>query len=266
MNAHNLDRGLLYGDGFFTTMKVVDNQIHRWPLHLERISFSAERLKFHQLDADKIYHDLINFIAKQPEKDGALRLTISRGASGKNERGYGIPKDPTYQFYMQWSPLNLSSIAALGKGVTLAICETPISQNKALAGIKHLNRLDQVLATSEISEDCFDSIMLNGKFMICGSKSNIYFYVKNRWLTPKVNKAGVNGTARRWLLHTQNNVYQSKFGLEILGRAEYCLVSNAIVGIIPVTQIQLADKVVTFKASPDLQQLQADYNKVTVNY
>ncbi|NVJ65905.1 MAG: aminodeoxychorismate lyase [Gammaproteobacteria bacterium] len=256
-----LDRGLLYGDGFFTTIRVVDNKIHRWPLHLERLSFSALRLKFHELDANQIYHDLNEFIAQQSESDGVLRLTISRGESGKGERGYTIPKAPNYQFYMSWSPLDVSTLNKLKQGVALSICETPISQNKTLAGIKHLNRLDQVLASDEIAENCFDSIMFNGKWLVSGTKSNIYFYLNNRWLTPKVNKAGVNGTVRRWLLESQANVSESKFGLEILNRAEYCLVSNAIVGIIPVTQIQMADKTHTFEPFPEINKLQSEYNK-----
>lgn len=257
----SIDRGLLYGDGFFTTIRVVNNKIHRWPLHLERLSFSALKLKFHELDAGAIYQKLNDFIAEQVETDGVLRLTITRGANGKGERGYTIPKSPDVQFYMSWSPMNFNALNQLSNGVSLSICETPISQNKALAGVKHLNRLDQVLASDEIAEGCFDSLMFNGKFMVCGTKTNVYFYLKNRWLTPKVNKAGVNGSVRRWWLDTQDNVYESKFGLEMIDRADYCLVSNAIVGIIPVTQIQLADKVVDFDISPDVNKLQVKYNK-----
>lgn len=264
--SKSLDRGLLYGDGFFSTIRVVDNKIHRWPLHLERLSFSAQKLKFHELNAGVIYQKLNDFIAEQKETDGVLRLTITRGANGKGERGYNIPKNPDIQFYLSWAPMDFNALNQLSNGVALSVCETPISQNKALAGVKHLNRLDQVLASDEIAENCFDSLMFNGKFMVCGTKTNVYFYLKNRWLTPKVNKAGVNGTARRWLLHTQNNVYESKFGLEMLDRADYCLVSNAIVGIIPVTQIRLADKNIDFAISPDLKELQVEYNKSSTKY
>ncbi len=258
----NLDRGLLYGDGFFTTIRVVDNKIHRWPLHLERIGFSARRLKFDELDANQIYQDLIEYIDDQAESNGVLRLSITRGANGAGERGYGIPKEPCYQFYMSWAPIDSNELNSFNSGVNLSVCEMPMSQNKKLAGVKHLNRLDQVLASEEIAEDCFDSIMTNGKFWISGTKTNLYFYVNNRWLTPKVNKSGVNGTVRRWLLNTQSNVYESKFSEEILKRAQYCLVSNAIVGIIPVTKIQLADKTVDFALYPELKKLQAKYNEV----
>ncbi|WP_251359896.1 aminodeoxychorismate lyase [Kangiella sp. TOML190] len=261
-----MDRALLYGDGFFTTIRVVDNKIHRWPLHLERLSFSAKRLKFYSLDANQIYQDLLSFIQQQPESDGVLRLTIGRGANGKGERGYSIPKNPEYQFYMNWSPLNNQSIKNLDKGVSLSLCQTPISQNKALAGVKHLNRLDQVLASDEIAENCFDGLMFNKQFIVSGTKTNVYFYRNNRWLTPKVNKAGVNGTVRRWLLETQEDFAESKFGLEILKSAQYCLVSNAIVGIIPVTQIQMADENKKFMPFPELNKLQAQYNEVSIRH
>lgn len=259
---NNLDRGLLYGDGFFTTIKVSDNKIHRWPLHLERISFSAERLKFHQLDANELYQLVMGFIAQQSESEGALRLTISRGANAQDERGYKIPTNPQYQFNCHWTPIDFSNMQTFSQGVSLSICETPISQNKVLSGIKHLNRLDQVLASDEIEKDCFDGLMLANKFIISGTKSNVYFYLNDRWLTPKLKKSGVNGTVRRWLLESQANVSESKFGLEIFKRAEYCLVSNAIVGIIPVTEIKGVGANKRFPIYPKLTQLQSAYNQV----
>lgn len=250
------DRGLLYGDGFFTTIKVLNKQIQRWPLHLERISFSATRLGFVGIDANQLLSELKAFIAEQSQAEGIIRLTITRGAATKGERGYKASKEPQIQRIMSWNNVDLQKVQKLQEGVKLSICDTALSSNKALAGVKHLNRLDSVMAQQEIAEDCFDGLMLANGFMISGSKSNIYFYLNNRWLTPKVKYAGVDGTVRRWMLGSVENCHESKFGMEILERAEYCLVSNALVGIIPVTQIGERK----FSISPDAAKLNQNYN------
>lgn len=264
--SQNLDRGLLYGDGFFTTIRVVGNEIHRWPLHRERIIFSTERLKFYGLDLEQIYKNLMEFILQQEEANGVLRLTISRGLNGAGERGYTIPREPNYQQYLSWSAISREQLEALHEGVALSVCEIPISSNESLAGIKHLNRLDQVLASEEIADGCFDSLMLSDGHIVSGTKTNVYFYLDGHWLTPNLDRAGVNGTVRRWLLNTQNDVTISQFGMEIFEQAEYCLVSNAIVGIIPVTQIRFADKTFNFQRYPKLEQLQEEYNEVDITY
>ncbi|NVK21740.1 MAG: aminodeoxychorismate lyase [Kangiellaceae bacterium] len=256
------DRGLLYGDGFFSTIKVIDNKVERWPLHLDRISHSADILDFPAIDIDQLQHEIRDFIAAQEDSDGIIRLTISRGSNSIGVRGYQTPEQPNIRRILSWS--KLPSFKQLSQGVQLSISQMPISINKALAGVKHLNRLDQVLAQKDIVKGCFDTLMLADDVVICGSKTNVYFHVNGHWLTPKLNKAGVNGTVRRWLLATQDNVYPSKFGLEILKRADYCLVSNALIGIIPVTSIIThgkKPKEYRFEIYPQLSELQNAYSE-----
>jgi 4-amino-4-deoxychorismate lyase len=227
------DRGLLYGDGFFTTMKVRHNQIEHWPLHMERISFSATRLHFPALDIQLLKQEMIHFIDSQAESNGVIRLTITRGTGA---RGYRAPKNAAIQRILSWSDFTPSFDAVEG-GVELSICETPYSVNSALAGIKHLNRLEQVLAQEEVAESCFDGIMLANGQVIGGTKTNIYFYRDDVWLTPTLHHAGVDGTVRRWLLATRSDFSQANLGLDILSDAKYCMVSNALHGLVPVTKI-----------------------------
>lgn len=256
------ERGLLYGDGFFSTIKITNGKVHRWPLHLERLCFSAERLGFIGLDAGWIYQQILDYIQQKVIVNGMLRMTITRGENPDGHRGYAIPDQQNLDYRLYLKGSNLQSSNDLEQGVTLGRSKVPVSRNKYFAGVKHLNRLDQVLASSRIKDACFDDLMFCGQKMICGTKTNVYFYVNGLWLTPKVNKAGVNGTVRRWLLDTQSNVRESQFGLEILKRAEYCLVSNAIIGIIPVTSIQLGAKKHNFEVYPNLKKLQQEYEEV----
>ncbi|WP_223668840.1 aminodeoxychorismate lyase [Kangiella shandongensis] len=226
------DRGLLYGDGFFTTIRIRNAQIEHWPLHIERINSSSAKLKFPAVDVGLVEREIHELVASQVEKDGVIRLTITRGSG---LRGYKAPSNPKLNRIASWSPF--VPPGKLKDGVELSICGTPYSKNSALAGIKHLNRLEQVLAQEEIPQSCFDGIMLADDLIIGGSKTNIFFCNNGKWFTPSLLRAGVNGTVRRWLLNTQGNIAPSQFGLEILSEAEFCMVTNALNGLIPVTKI-----------------------------
>ena len=247
------DRGLLYGDGFFTTMKVRNNQIEHWALHMERISFSATRLKFPAIDIQILEQEITHFIESQAESNGVIRLTISRGAGA---RGYRAPQNAVIQRILSWSDF-VPDLSDFESGVELAICQTPYSINSALAGVKHLNRLEQVLAQEEVAESCFDGIMLANGLIVGGTKTNIYFYLDGVWLTPTLNEAGVDGTVRRWLLATNLECKQADLGLDILNNAKHCMVSNALYGLVPVTKIAQH----RYQKYPKIEALQNSYQQ-----
>ncbi|MCW9028536.1 MAG: aminodeoxychorismate lyase [Kangiella sp.] len=250
------DRGLLYGDAFFTTIKVTGGRVEHWALHSERLMFSAERLGFPSLDLTLIEAELQAFIKEQSKlsqsADGVVRLTISRGSG---VRGYKAPVSPEVQRILSWSPTQTAE--TFDEGVRLSICSTPPVIHPALAGVKHCNRLAEVLAADEVSHDCFDGIMSINNKVICSTESNIYFYLNDQWQTPKLDQAGVNGTVRRWLLNNQAEFVEAEITHKDLASARYCLVSNAIVGIIPVVAIGSTK----FELYPDWQELAQSYRQ-----
>ncbi|ACV26610.1 aminodeoxychorismate lyase [Kangiella koreensis] len=250
------DRGLLYGDAFFTTIKVTDRRVEHWALHSERLVFSTERLGFPSLDLKTIKAELLAFVKEQSavsqSADGVVRLTISRGSG---VRGYKVPASPELQRIMSWSAIKAAN--AYDAGVHLSICSTPPMIHPALAGVKHCNRLAEVLAAQEVPQDCFDGIMSLDDKVICGTKSNIYFYINEQWKTPKLSQAGVNGTVRRWLLNEQSNFVEADISHKDMASASYCLVSNAIVGIIPVVVVGSTK----FELYPDWQELAQSYRQ-----
>lgn len=248
----SLDRGLLYGDGFFSTLRVRENQVEHWSLHKERIRISASRLNFPPLNLDELKEEIVGLIFKQQETSGVVRLTITRGVGS---RGYRAPDSPQIQRILSWGALPQDIEQNQQQGVEIGLCETSDSINTALAGIKHLNRLPQVLAQNEIIAPCFDGIMLANHRIVGGSKTNIYFYQNGEWLTPQVDESGVDGTVRRWLLGTQAHVKEAIFGLDILSDAQYCMVSNALYGMIPVTKILQHH----YEISPEIAALQQQY-------
>ncbi|GAA4353117.1 aminodeoxychorismate lyase [Kangiella taiwanensis] len=246
------DRGLLYGDGFFSTLRVRNNKVEHWPLHAERIRSSQLKLNFPTIGTKQLEQEVAELIAAQPEEDGVIRLTITRGSGS---RGYRAPDSPQIQRILSWGALPQDIEHSQQHGVEIGLCETSDSINTALAGIKHLNRLPQVLAQNEIIAPCFDGIMLANQRIVGGSKTNIYFYQNGEWLTPQVDESGVDGTVRRWLLGTQAHVKEAVFGLDILSDAQYCMVSNALYGMIPVTKILQHH----YEISPEVAALQQQY-------
>lgn len=250
------DRGLLYGDAFFTTIKVSGGRVEHWGLHSERLRFSAERLGFPSLDLTLIEAELQAFIKEQSgisrAVDGVVRLTISRGSG---VRGYKAPVSPEVQRILSWSVIKTA--ITFDAGVQLSVCSTPPVIHPALAGLKHCNRLAEVLAAEEVSQECFDGIMSLNDKVICGTKSNIYFYLNDQWQTPKLDQAGVNGTVRRWLLNSQPDFVEANITHKDLASARYCLVSNAIVGIIPVCAIGSTN----YELYPDWQKLAQSYRQ-----
>ena len=88
------DRGLLYGDGFFSTLRVRNNKVEHWPLHAERIRSSQLKLNFPTIDTKQLEQEVAELIAAQPEEDGVIRLTITRGSGS---RGYRAPDSPQIQ-------------------------------------------------------------------------------------------------------------------------------------------------------------------------
>ncbi|MHC9510431.1 aminodeoxychorismate lyase [Kangiella sp. M94] len=250
------DRGLLYGDAFFTTIKVTGGRVEHWALHSERLMFSTKRLGFPSLDLTLIEAELQAFVKEQSgvsqSIDGVVRLTISRGSG---VRGYKAPVSPEVQRILSWSPIPTAE--TFDEGVRLSICSTPPVIHPALAGVKHCNRLAEVLAAEEVPQECFDGIMSLNDKVICGTKSNIYFYLNEQWQTPKLDQAGVNGTVRRWLLNSQPGFVEANIIHKDLASARYCLVSNAIVGIIPVVAIGSTK----FELYPDWQELAQSYRQ-----
>lgn len=250
------DRGLLYGDAFFTTIKVTAGRVEHWALHSERLIFSVERLGFPSPDLTLIEEELQAFVKEQSDitqsVDGVVRLTISRGSG---LRGYKAPASPEVQRILSWAPIKSST--TFDSGVSLSLCSTPPSVNPMLAGIKHCNRLAEILAADEVLKSCFDGIMSLNDKVICGTKSNIYFYLNEQWQTPRLDLAGVNGTVRRWLLNNQSDFVEAEISHKEMASARYCLVSNAIVGIIPVCAIEATN----YELFPGWQELADKYRQ-----
>jgi len=163
-----LERGLLYGDSLFETVAVQAKGPLLLEEHLDRLSKGIATLKFNA-NLNALKAEIIDFISHLNEVDCVLRITLSRGVGG---RGY--------------SP---------------DLSEIKYAQQPLLAGIKHGNRLEQVLATQSIPTECDDVIMLDTENnVISASKGNIFLKIGGEWITPLLDQCGINGVIRKEIL------------------------------------------------------------------
>ncbi len=201
--ALGMDRGLMYGDGLFETIRVVDHMAILWPFHRQRMLLGAQRL-FISLEADWLDALLNNCLAQLLPSNGAasaiVKIMLTRGIGG---RGYWPSEILTPSVIVVVSPLPVYPQHYYQAGIDTTICQYRLSSNAYLAGIKHLNRLDQVLISREL--DRFpEGIVLNQSGMVIeGSRSSLLIECEGDVFTPKISDAGVNGVMTAFLRESQ---------------------------------------------------------------
>jgi 4-amino-4-deoxychorismate lyase len=258
-NIEISDRGFQYGDGLFETIAIVSGQpvfLHR---HLERLKVGCHRLYIPFPDPDLLGFEvktLCRHLASGLQAPKAvLKLIVTRGSGG---RGYRQPDliQPTRVLSLHPFP-DYPSLYN-DQGITARFCNTRLGLNPALAGLKHLNRLEQVLARAEWDDPTIqEGIMMDiNDHVIEGTMTNL-FYVKNAILyTASLEQAGIAGIMRSivMMLSTEHGlpVIEHNFKQDDLLTADEVFVSNAIIGLWPIRQIAATH----FLTGPVTQQIQ----------
>lgn len=232
------DRGLAYGDGFFETLLYEQGALQNWQLHWQRMHKSAQVLQIDLPNESTILSDIAQ-LALNPRTPSTIKIVITRGSGG---RGYSPRNCHNSTVILSQSPVPNYHLAKQ-KGITLALLKTPLAEQHALAGLKHLNRLNQVMARLELEQtDYFEGVLCNREGYVREVvASNIFLVSKGEVLTPPLHDCGVAGTVRAKLLMQPNNyqypVKEQEFKPEQLLRADEVFISNALMGVCPVTQI-----------------------------
>jgi 4-amino-4-deoxychorismate lyase len=210
-----------------------------WELHWERLSSSCERLLINTPLKKTIEKEIESLTVKQ--SDGVLKIIITRGAS---ERGYGTPKSIISNRVLSLSSLPTESASKLQEGVSLGVCSIRLAQQPRLAGMKTLNRLENVLAWLELQETGVEEGLLldQNENVIEAVMSNLFVVKNDKLVTPKLDQCGVSGVRRRQVLEIarQQNLQVSEQRLQLadIANADEVFLTNAVVGIRPVRQLQ----------------------------
>jgi len=196
-DPNTLDRSSLFGDGFFTTGVIKSNQLLLKNQHLDRLKQSATKLLFPELDIGRLSNIIDELCLSHCS--AIIRINVYRR---QTKRGYSIAKDALTQITIMLSPVQKKP----SEYCELFDAKTEISLNHSLAGIKHLNRLDSVLAASEVTQANHEALMYQQNNLICGSKSNIFLRLNKQWMTPSITSCGVNGIMRQRVLHNMQKI------------------------------------------------------------
>ena len=187
------DRGLMYGDGFFTTMRVEEGQVLNWPRHWQRLTEAVARLGFPAETVQAIEQGIVPAmdVLRQPFT-GVFKIIVTRGVG---RRGYIPPKMVTPTVIAQLFDADLPPLSDQTAPLTVTLSPVSASINRQLAGIKHLNVLPYVMAAQHLPEGQREALMLDDKgHVIGGIQSNAVLCLGRTLYTPEITQAGVAGT------------------------------------------------------------------------
>ena len=237
------DRGLHYGDGLFETVALRAGHPCLWSAHRDRLFRGADRLGIPRPRADALAADLAALVAAcdgpgdSAYLDGVLRISLTRG---QGSRGYRVPDEPVptriVAIYRGTAPRKTPAPAVL------TLCRTRLASTPLLAGLKHLNRLEQVMARAEWNDDAIlDGIMTDERgHAICGTMTNLFAVTDGRIRTPSLERCGVAGTVRALVLREASAlgiaVEVTDLDVDDLKAAHGLFVTNALLGPVPVNR------------------------------
>jgi 4-amino-4-deoxychorismate lyase len=232
------DRGLQFGDGLFETMALIGGKVRHVERHLDRLTLGCGRLGIPCPRRAELLDEFSRFAGA--EGRAVLKLVLTRGVS---ERGYRIPESLQPTRILSHNDRPNYPAEWWEQGVKVRWCKTTLSGQPALAGLKHLNRLEQVLARREWSDpDIAEGLMCDRRgYLIGGTMTNVFLVRGKTLTTPRVDECGVAGTMRTTILELANALGLEGAVQEIAGvdvaKAEEMFLTNALIGAWPVHQL-----------------------------
>lgn len=231
------DRGFAYGDGLFETIAVRNGACRLFAAHLQRLSGSATRLGLPVPDSDYLERECQAAIGS--EQTGTLKIIYTRGAG---RRGYAPPDSVAPLLAVGFSAVCPAAVSL--DGIAVRLCATHVAVSPALAGMKTLNRLEQVLARSEWTTDEFAEGLMFApdERLICGTMSNVFLVTATGLQTPRLDQSGVRGVMRQQLMELAAqqalDVCERAISRDELFAADDVFLTNSQVGMLPVARIE----------------------------
>lgn len=229
------DRAIQFGDGCFTTARIRDGEVCLLPAHLERLKQACERLLIPFSAWAELNTEMVALA--QEHREGVLKVIISRGSGG---RGYSIAGYTAPTRLLSVSTLPTHYAQWRERGITLTLSPIRLGRNPALAGLKHLNRLEQVLIRSHLDQSGADEALVldsDGWLTECCA-ANLFWRKGRVVFTPRLDQAGVNGLMRQRILSClQHSAWQVKEVSETvatLDTADEVILCNALMPLVPV--------------------------------
>jgi len=237
------DRGLLYGDGVFRTLRAVQGKALHWDLHYLKLKRDCTALGITCPDEALFCAELDQVLAQHP--DGVVKLIVTRG---EGARGYTPSAAAAPTRIWDFSPLPDYPPEWAAQGIKAHVCSLRLSAQPRLACVKHLNRLENVLAAAELNDaQLHDSQLAEGLLLdaegqlIEGIRSNLFMVSQGRLVTPDLSRCGVAGIQRgrvmAWALQHGITLQVRDVGLEEALHADELFIVNSVIGLWPIREL-----------------------------
>lgn len=238
------DYGLVKGLGLFETMALLENELRFWNQHWDRLHDGARKLGLALPKKKILEQQLKDFF--QGTETGVVKMLFTGGVPGENL---------TTVFYLYEWPHDRETW--LTEGVKVCLCQTRLSENPLLAGLKHTNRLDYVMATQEQMGNYQEGLLRDQSgHVVEGSISNLFLVKDGIFRTPLLDRCGVAGIMRKQIIQHLENAGKvidiDRVTAEQLMSADEVFLSNSVMGIWPVIQCDNQQ----FPRGPQTEKLQ----------
>ena len=236
------DRGLHYGDGIFETIALRAGKPCLWERHWSRLQAGYDVLKLNSPNEMQWLDDIDRLV--KPDTEAVIKLMLTRGASG---RGYASPVEAGVTRIAMLSATADYPTTWHQQGVRVRWCEQRLGRNPQLAQIKHLNRLEQVMARSEWPAEITDGnfaegLMLNSDgYVVEGVSSNVFIVREQQLITPDLTAAGVAGVMRAEVLQQAETLgivtHIAHLTPDDFLQADEVFITNSLIGVWPVREL-----------------------------
>ena len=226
----------MYGQTVFETIAVVNGKACLLEPHLERLQRGSSILGI-PVDKELLVNEISRVIEHQSKS--VLRVTLSMGEGG---RGYRNPQKPEPTRILSLHSYPSHPTSYWEEGIELGIADIKLAHQPALAGIKHGNRLEQVIARTQWRENWQEALLLDQNNQVVeGTQSNVFILSGRDLVTPSLETAGVAGVVREFIISIAH-----KFGLSAktmsLSRhdveaADAVFLCNSVIGLWPVKKL-----------------------------
>lgn len=233
------DRAVQFGDGCFTTARIQQGRVERMAAHLARLKQACERLAIAGVDWRLLEAEMT--FAAATRHDGVMKVIVTRGSGGRGYSPAGC-RQPARMVSLSDYPLHYHTLRETG--VRLALSSVRLGKNPHLAGIKHLNRLEQVLIRTELEQTNADeALVLDSDAMLVECcAANLFWRKGNQVFTPDLSASGVNGIQRQRVMQQVvqlgYTLQEVRVEIDALAGAEEVLITNALMPVLPVYQAE----------------------------
>ena len=239
------DRGLQYGDGLFETLALRRGEPLLWERHVQRLREGCQRLGLPMPESGLLRDELAQIAGSDAR--AVAKIIMTRGSAG---RGYRATTSGTATRIVQCLPWPAYPDSYGKAGVLVRWCKTRLARQPQLAGLKHLNRLEQVLARAEWQDDYAEGLMCDTDgHVIEGTKTNLFLVRDDGTVvTPDLSQSGVAGVMRAQVLESATalgmNCAIQETTTDMVESAQELFLTNSLIGIWPIRQIEARHYVV----------------------